>query len=445
MTNGGGSSPPAGETEADKKSTFRQRRLSVAQDSNPDTRNRRLSVYGGMSEDDKVPSVVTSPITTCGCKTVGGLEPVPGGTSAKINQDRGLALWPYRGVEDDGLWGVYDGHGRIGQEVSEYVLQNLPGVVADKMENSDDIGQILKEAYVNVDTTLADNIDASVSGTTAVTCFMRKNHLWLANSGDSRAIIVRKKKGQAGFKSIDLTEDQKPDTPAEMRRILQMGGHVTPAGANGSPSRVWHNLRGLAMARSIGDHAAATVGVIAEPEITEYDVHEDDHCLIIASDGVWELITSEQVADIVYRVTQEADDVQKMCDAIVEQVRGQPDCCAAAVPLCVDCARAWEGPVAVYSCSREGTLLPTRLQRETAIVHNLPQLTVWLARMAVVVRVESGGGRLPRRHHGGSGAISLAERRGAMRGRNVAGFHVTPDPTWLDPERPAHGAVVIRP
>jgi len=94
---------------------------------------------------------------------------------------------------------------------------------------------------------------------------------------------------------------------------------VTPAGANGSPSRVWHNLRGLAMARSIGDHAAATVGVIAEPEITEYDVHEDDHCLIIASDGVWELITSEQVADIVYRVTQEADDVQKMCDAIVEQ------------------------------------------------------------------------------------------------------------------------------
>ena len=48
-----------------------------------------------------------------------------------------------------------------------------------------------------------------------------------------------------------------------MKRIVQMGGHVTPAGANGSPSRVWHNLRGLAMARSIGDHAAATVGVIA--------------------------------------------------------------------------------------------------------------------------------------------------------------------------------------
>jgi len=214
---------------------------------------------------------------------------------------------------------VYDGHGRIGQEVSEYVIQNLPKVVAGKMDSSDDIGNILKTAYVEVDNSLADNVDASVSGTTAVSCFMRKNHMWLANSGDSRAIIVRKKDKGTGFTSVDLTEYQKPDTPAEMRRILSMGGHVTPAGANGSPSRVWHNLRGLAMARSIGDHAAATVGVIAEPEITEYDVRPDDHSLVIASDGVWELITSEEVAEIVYRVTLQTDDPEEMCKAIVDQ------------------------------------------------------------------------------------------------------------------------------
>jgi len=305
--------------EEDKKGTFRQRRLSVAQDANPAARSRRLSVYGGAADEEKVPSVVTSPITTCGSRTLGGLEPVPGGTSSKINQDRGLALWPFRGEEDDALWGVYDGHGRIGQEVSEYVIQNLPKVVAEKMDSSDDIGNILKTAYVEVDNSLADHVDASVSGTTAVSCFMRKNHMWLANSGDSRAIIVRKKDKGTGFTSVDLTEDQKPDTPAEMRRILSMGGHVTPAGANGSPSRVWHNLRGLAMARSIGDHAAATVGVIAEPEITEYDVRPEDHSLVIASDGVWELITSEEVAEIVYRVTLQTDDPEEMCKAIVDQ------------------------------------------------------------------------------------------------------------------------------
>ena len=97
-----------------------------------------------------------------------------------------------------------------------------------------------------------------------------------------------------------------------------MGGHVTPAGANGSPSRVWHNLRGLAMARSIGDHAAATVGVIAEPEITEYDIREDDHAVVIASDGIWELLGSQTVADIIASV--QSGDVQEITEAIVDQV-----------------------------------------------------------------------------------------------------------------------------
>ena len=67
----------------------------------------------------------------------------------------------------------------------------------------------------------------------------------------STQIVVRRMPGdKLKLKAIDLTIDHKPDSPAEMKRILQMGGHVTPAGANGSPSRVWHNLRGLAMSRS---------------------------------------------------------------------------------------------------------------------------------------------------------------------------------------------------
>ena len=94
-------------------------------------------MYGGRdSEREEIPSTVVPPMSTCGCKTIAGLEPVPGGSTAKINQDRGLALWPFRGKVDDGLFGVYDGHGRIGQQVSEYVIQTLPGVVTDMMENN---------------------------------------------------------------------------------------------------------------------------------------------------------------------------------------------------------------------------------------------------------------------------------------------------------------------
>ena len=86
--------------------------------------------------------------------------------------------------------------------------------------------------------------------------------------------------------TIDLTIDHKPDSPDEKQRILQMGGHVTPAGANGAPARVWHKLRGLAMSRSIGDHNAASVGVISKPEITEHEIGDDDVALVLISDGV---------------------------------------------------------------------------------------------------------------------------------------------------------------
>jgi len=300
--------------------TFRERRLSMSQMQDANARPRRLSIYGTPLGDDAQPSSVVSPCATCGCKTIGGVEPVPGGSVAKINQDRGLAIYPWNSDSKSGLFGVYDGHGRVGEKVSEFVLQNLPQAMLGNAELlGKDPGQALSEAYLKVDDDLAaePNVDATVSGTTAVTCLIKENHLWIANSGDSRAIVVRKTPGASGMKAIDLTIDHKPDSPGEMKRILQMGGHVTPAGANGSPSRVWHNLRGLAMARSIGDHAAATVGVIAEPEITEYDLVEDDYCIVIASDGVWELLGSQTVADIIASV--KSGDVQDMCDTIVDQ------------------------------------------------------------------------------------------------------------------------------
>ena len=189
-------------------------------------------------------------------------------------------------------------------------MKNIPENKKKDQEPKDE-GSVLANAYKFVDDELAKHVDATVSGTTAVTCLIENNHLWIANSGDSRAIVVRKSNNGGPFKSIDLTIDHKPDSPGRDEahssdgRPRDTGEHslrprphflppprdssfpparpVSPlivfrqipgvaalqAGANGSPARVWHNLRGLAMARSIGDHAAATVGVIAEPEITE--------------------------------------------------------------------------------------------------------------------------------------------------------------------------------
>ena len=147
------------------------------------------------------------------------------------------------------------------------------------------------------------------------------------------------------------------------------------AGANGSPSRVWHNLRGLAMARSIGDHAAASVGVIAEPEITEYHIVEDDFAVVIASDGVWELLSSQQVADLVHSV--ESGDVDEIVEVIAEQVRScsRPPCDharTASPPLCRWRMRHSGPPVhsrtISYDCARP-TTMPHARWRGAVILH----------------------------------------------------------------------------
>jgi serine/threonine protein phosphatase PrpC len=74
-------------------------------------------------------------------------------------------------------------------------------------------------------------------------------------------------------------------------------------GRNMGPARVWHlneNIPGLAMSRSFGDHCAAEVGVIADPEILEMNLTENDKFIVLASDGVWEFLSNDEVVKIIY-------------------------------------------------------------------------------------------------------------------------------------------------
>jgi serine/threonine protein phosphatase PrpC len=103
---------------------------------------------------------------------------------------------------------------------------------------------------------------------------MRGNHLFVANVGDSRAVLGREdasassSSGSSAFTAMELSTDQKPDRPDEHARITSLGGRVFEWGV----SRVWLadvDMPGLAMSRSFGDQAAESVGVFAEPELTE--------------------------------------------------------------------------------------------------------------------------------------------------------------------------------
>lgn len=99
-----------------------------------------------------------------------------------------------------------------------------------------------------------------------------------------------------------MSRDHKPNDPDEFKRINDMGGRVDPYyDENGSPvgpHRVWlknEELPGLAMSRSFGDEVAASVGVSAIPEIKEWRLTDQDKFVVLASDGLWEFIESEEV------------------------------------------------------------------------------------------------------------------------------------------------------
>jgi len=104
-----------------------------------------------------------------------------------------------------------------------------------------------------------------------------------------------------------LTRDHKPDDPLEAQVIFQAGGRIDSYRDNNGlkvgPERVWlknEDIPGLAMTRSFGDQVAARVGVTAVPEIAELRMTPADKVIILASDGVWEFLENQPVADIVY-------------------------------------------------------------------------------------------------------------------------------------------------
>ena len=92
-----------------------------------------------------------------------------------------------------------------------------------------------------------------------------------------------------------------------MEVITSQGGRIDSyrdhQGNKVGPERVWlanEDIPGLAMSRSFGDQVASKVGVNAVPELSHRVMSAEDKIIVIASDGVWEFLENQEVADIVF-------------------------------------------------------------------------------------------------------------------------------------------------
>lgn len=121
-------------------------------------------------------------------------------------------------------------------------------------------------------------------GTTAVVAVVGTNHIVVGNCGDSRAVLCR-----AG-EAVPLSFDHKANRPDEVARIEAAGGHVF----------TWegHRVCGvLAMSRALGDGFLKPF-VSGQPEVTVTERSDDDECLILASDGLWDVLSSKYVCSV---------------------------------------------------------------------------------------------------------------------------------------------------
>jgi len=233
-----------------------------------------------------------------------------------INQDRGLICYPLANNNECMLLAAFDGHGQRGELISEFAaFAVLDALEEEPAELSLDPELALRRATQAADSRLRNEMPrtAQYNGTTAILTLLTKTRATTACIGDSRAVMGREADG--GWHARDLSDDQKVDSPDEMLRIQNAGGRIH-IDKDIDVARVIHRCKGLSMARSLGDFLFDEVGVISDPVVTSCELTPADKCIIVASDGVWEFMSSQAAVNICMRHKNNASEA---CKALIRE------------------------------------------------------------------------------------------------------------------------------
>ncbi|KAD6454745.1 hypothetical protein E3N88_09451 [Mikania micrantha] len=193
------------------------------------------------------------------------------------------------------FFGVYDGHG--GSQVAKFCAERMHEVIAEEwnQEANDEFKwqqrweAVMSSGFERTDNEVITEAAApEIVGSTAVTVVLSRCQIIVSNCGDSRAVLCR------GTETIPLTVDQKPDREDELLRIEEQDGKVI----NWNGARVFGVL---AMSRAIGDRYLRP-WIIPVPEISFTTRTDEDECLIIASDGLWDVMSNNEVGELARRI-----------------------------------------------------------------------------------------------------------------------------------------------
>ena len=159
---------------------------------------------------------------------------------------------------------------------------------------------------------------ADAAGCTACSALITPTEIYVANAGDSRAVIGLKK-GDGKYEALAMSEDHKPDNEGEKKRIEEAGGFVED-----------NRVRGiLALSRSIGDLEYKVKGenkdykkdmITADPEIKIQKIESNIAFLIIACDGIWDCLDNQQAVDKVGELIAKKPKLSQVVEDVFDQI-----------------------------------------------------------------------------------------------------------------------------
>lgn len=218
---------------------------------------------------------------------------------------------------DRDVFAVFDGHG--GSNAARLCAALVSKLLHEAREKTRDHWKTLASQVFASMHQQVEDLQLS-SGCTALVVHLTPTSLRLAHAGDSRAVLARR-----GGVAVRLTEDHKPERPDEQARIVASGGRVVRTFF----SRVYRINGELAISRAIGDAAYERWGLSHEPECSVIERSDEDEVLVLACDGVWDVLSDDEVAVVACAAHNVGEAAQQIVD--LSYRRGSEDnlsvCC----------------------------------------------------------------------------------------------------------------------
>lgn len=234
---------------------------------------------------------------------------------------------------------VCDGHGVHGHIISSFIKDKVVSYMVDASKNNPPLPSLTTKNYknpkvmreygrfihrmvdvINEDLKLMHPEDSQHSGCTLAGVWFVDKIGVNFNVGDSRCVIISKTEKRVHR----LSNDHKPDSETERKRIKEAGGFVGIKDAGGI-HRLWKNSYmehgGLALSRSMGDFSSSPYGLSAVPAVRSFDASKS-WTLIIATDGLWDCVEDHHLIAMMQPDMTMSEYGNRLLQHVVEECKG---------------------------------------------------------------------------------------------------------------------------